>query len=337
MLATADRSVFGVDQTVMGSQPIILSSAAPDILNSNSYINQYAAAGFREAAPERSVSVEPFDQLEDAIRRTKPELLLLLASCLPAEAHYGRIRHACDKAGVRLAFWLLDDPYEFDAGIKAASVADVIFVSDRWASWHYIAPCPVHHLPLAASPEVHLRPVHRRGGPDVFFCGVAFDNRTRLLNDLKPALMRAETVVLGAGWDTNALPFARNLRIGNDTMASCYNGARLVINVGRRLNLANRTLNLAPATPGPRTFEAAMAGAAQAYFVDGLEIEDYFEAGREVLLFDTATDFERILEQVQDEPEHSLDIGRAAQQRCLAEHTYTHRARRILDVVSALA
>jgi len=315
-------------------RPIVVSSAAPDVLNSNAYLNYYAAAGFRAADPSRHVLVEAFERLEETIRLEQPELVFLMASCLPAEAHYGRLRHACDKTGSRLAFWLLDDPYEFDANIKASAVADAIFVSDLWSSWHYIAPCPVVHLPMAASPEAHFRPVTRRGGPAVFFCGVSFDNRTRLLRDLKPLLETRHTVVLGGGWDTGMLPFARNLRVGNETLPLYYNASDLVLNVGRRLNLANRNVGLAPSTPGPRTFEAAMGGAAQAFFVEGLEIEDYYEPGKEVLLFDTVGDFAAILERIADEPDFSLSVGRAAQARTLAEHTYAHRAATVLDVLS---
>jgi spore maturation protein CgeB len=315
-------------------RPIIVSSAAPDVLNSNAYLNHYAAAGLRAAAPSRRVLVEAFERLEETIRLQKPELVLLMASCLPAETYYGRLRHACDKADSRLAFWLLDDPYEFDANVRASAVADAIFVSDLWSSWHYIAPCPVIHLPMAASPEAHFRPVTRRSGPTVFFCGVSFDNRTRLLRDLKPLLETRHSVVLGGGWDTGLLPFARNLRVGNETLPLYYNSAELVLNVGRRLNLANHSIGLAPSTPGPRTFEAAMAGATQAFFVEGLEVEDYYTSGKEILLFDTARDFAAILERMSDEPNFSLSIGSAAQARTLAEHTYTHRTARILDVLA---
>ena len=65
---------------------------------------------------------------------------------------------------------------------------------------------------------MHKREVSRRGGPHVFFCGVCFDNRARLLRDLKPILMRLNTTVLGAGWDTAALPFARNLRLDRESI-----------------------------------------------------------------------------------------------------------------------
>ena len=72
------------------------------------------------------------------------------------------LARATRRAGSRLAFWLHDDPYEFDYGPKAEALAGHIFTNDRWALPHY-RHASVSHLPLAACrrPPFSSAPVGR--------------------------------------------------------------------------------------------------------------------------------------------------------------------------------
>jgi spore maturation protein CgeB len=104
----------------------------------------------------------------------------------------------------------------------------------------------------------------------------------------------------------------------------------VVLNLGRDFDFGNERYRLPATTPGPRTFEAAMAGCVQLYFVTGLEIEDYFTPDREILLFDHTSEVPHILESILSDPDRALEIARAAQNRALKDHSYTARARSIL-------
>lgn len=97
------------------------------------------------------------------------------------------------------------------------------------------------------------------------------------------------------------------------------------------MNIANRRYQLPQATPGPRTFEVALSGSPQLYFINGLEIGDHFTLDAEILPFDSVTDIARAIERTVDEPQEIYAIAQRAQIRALAEHTYVHRARSILD------
>jgi spore maturation protein CgeB len=251
---------------------------------------------------------------------------------MPDASGFAQLRHACDQAGATLAFWLHDDPYEFDFRYKVLDVADFIFSNDKWATLHYEHP-RVAHLPMAASRRAHWRPVRTDKSLDVFFCGVAFENRKRLAADLARVLVRQRTRFLGDGWPLGQLPFAENRRLNNAELADHYADAFVTLNMGRDLDLANRHYQLCPSTPGPRTFEAAMAGATQMFFVESLEIADYFAPDREIVLFDSVREFELCLTELLAAPEQATAIGAAAQQRALAEHCYTHRAQHILATV----
>ena len=76
-------------------------------------------------------------------------------------------------------------------------------------------------------------------------------------------------------------------------------------------------------SPPTRVFEAAGAGAC--LITDEWEgIELFLEPGREVLV---AKDGAAVMEHLRQlTPDRARDIGEAAYQRVLAEHTYTHRA-----------
>jgi spore maturation protein CgeB len=73
-----------------------------------------------------------------------------------------------------------------------------------------------------------------------------------------------------------------------------------------------------------------MAGACQMIFVDSLEVLDYFNVDTEIVLCNNPSEFEFLLMDLLSNPEKRARIGAAARERCLKDHTYANRARRIL-------
>ena len=76
-----------------------------------------------------------------------------------------------------------------------------------------------------------------------------------------------------------------------------------------------------------------MAGACQFFFVDSLEVLDYFEADTEIILFNDPSEFEARLTELLEDVDKRRNIATAARARCLREHTYAVRARQILERV----
>jgi spore maturation protein CgeB len=307
---------------------VLISAALPRGWDQNANLQGYVTTGFRTVLGEAQAEWAPYELAPARVAAFRPQLVLACGSCHPDQCEYLSLRRACDRVGAAFAFWLTDDPYEFDATAKVIGLVDHLFTNDLWASFHHQHPS-VRHLPLAACPSLAREPA-RDPGPDVFFCGVGFPNRGRLLEELAPVLAKYRTEVYGSGWDTARLPFARNERIPAEELPDRYAAARAILNVGRSLNLANRRYQLPASTPGPRTFEAAMAGSCQLVYGESLEILDYFAVGDEVLLFDDPPEFERCLRRLRDDPGERHRIAAAARARCLKDHTYACRARTIL-------
>jgi len=317
---------------VIASFRVLVCGASPDSANNNTVLRGYVANGFRAQLSDGSVRVCSLEGAEQVTRDFVPHLIVAFGSCMPAMANYLGLKTAALDVGACLAFWLHDDPYEFDYAYKIVSLADVVFTNDRWAATHYAHPC-VYHVPLAADREAHFRDHQPNKERDVFFCGVGFPNRVALLEDCVDILRSFNVVVAGAEWPAH-LPFAENRRVPNSELPNLYASSLVTLNLGRRFNLANSRFNLDASTPGPRTFEAAAAGTVQCMFVEGFEIDDYFDEGAgEILLFDSPSELRRHIEMLRDDPARAAAIALAAQRRALRDHTYENRAARILALV----
>ena len=105
-------------------------------------------------------------------------------------------------------------------------------------------------------------------------------------------------------------------------------GARINLNVTRR---AHATVY---ASSTCRPFELAMSGATIVSNPhDG--IERWFEPGRELLVVENADGAVAAYQELLDDPGRAEELGRAARERALDEHTYLHRARRLLELLGA--
>ncbi|MFM0203796.1 glycosyltransferase [Paraburkholderia fungorum] len=313
---------------------VLVCGASPDSVNNNAVLRGYVGEGFRSLAQVSAVRICSLESAEQTARDFEPHLILVFGSCMPSTSHYLGLKEVALDTGACLAFWLHDDPYEFDFSYKIIPLADVIFSNDRWTATHY-AHLHVHHLPLAADPAAHVREWNPDKARDVFFCGVGFPNRVALLRDCAQALSSFKVAVVGSEWPSD-MPFAQNQRVPNAELPDWCASSLVTLNLGRRFNLANSRFNLEASTPGPRTFEAAAAGTVQCFFVEGLEIESYYEEGSEILLFDTPLELRQHVEMMLDDRPRAQAIATASRERTLRDHTYANRAARILEIFGGM-
>src|SRR6478752_128465 len=98
------------------------------------------------------------------------------------------------------------------------------------------------------------------------------------------------------------------------------------------LNITRRAHATVPASSTARPFELAMAGASiVSNPYEG--IERWFEPGRELLIVSSADEAFETYRELLDDPGRTEELGRAARERALDEHTYVHRARRLLELI----
>jgi spore maturation protein CgeB len=87
-----------------------------------------------------------------------------------------------------------------------------------------------------------------------------------------------------------------------------------------------------PASSTVRPFElAACAAAIVSNPVEG--IDRFFEPGRELLVVADADEATDTYRELLADPAQAEELGRRARERVLDEHTYAHRARRLLELL----
>jgi spore maturation protein CgeB len=184
-----------------------------------------------------------------------------------------------------------------------------------------------------ADPDV-FRPTDEKEDIDVFFYGLGTDYREEWLRDMIAVPCRAlpglRFVVAGANLD---IDLGRAERVGMVPPAQLNRHAcraRLNLNVARRAHAS------VYASATTRLFElAAMARAVVTNPLAGLA--EWFEPGKEVAVVSSAEQAVETYRRLLDRPDERRAMGRAARERLLAQHTYRHRARQVLDVLRSLS
>ena len=87
-----------------------------------------------------------------------------------------------------------------------------------------------------------------------------------------------------------------------------------------------------PGSSTARPFELASSGAA---IVSNPHegIERWFEPGRELVVVESVEEAIAAYRELIADPGQAEEMGRRARERVLDEHTYAHRARRLLELV----
>ncbi len=315
---------------------ILICSAGRYESQANEQVRTSIMDGWAELLGADNVVSASLAGASTAIALFRPQIVMAIGSYLPESTYYGELARDARLAGAVPVFWATEDPYEQDANYRITQDFGVVFSCDGWGVQFYQHPC-ARHLPLAGCRQRH----HTRYDPaaerpiDVMFCGVAFSSRKELVGDLLPSLAGLRLQFIGPGWGEFGPGFS-DRRIDKSELIRMYAASRIVLNLGRSLHFENYRHRITPATPGPRTFEAALAGTVQFFHEDTYEIRHYFTP-EELPCFSTVHDFAPLLRRYLTDDAACHATAQAAQSRALAEHTYAHRAQRVIDTLKAEA
>lgn len=165
---------------------------------------------------------------------------------------------------------------------------------------------------------------------DVFFYGYGDKFRREWMRELigEPSRLAPELDFALGGRDFQG-DVGRARLLGDvpfNTFARAISAARVNLSITRRPHATT------PASSTARPFELAAAGAA---IVSGPHagIERWFEPGRELLVVESAEQAVAAYRELVADPAQAEELGRRARERVLDEHTYAHRARRLLELV----
>jgi spore maturation protein CgeB len=187
----------------------------------------------------------------------------------------------------------------------------------------YNALDPETHHPVPPNPEFDA---------DLSFLGNRLPDREARVEEffLRAASLLPERAFLlgGSGWGDKPLP--QSVRYKGHVFTNDHNAfnctPHAVLNISRDSMAANGW------SPATRVFEAA--GAAACLITDAWEgIEFFLEPEREVLVARDGAEVAEIVKHL--DPVRAKRIGKAAMKRVLAEHTYAHRAKQVVEILGA--
>jgi len=265
-----------------------------------------------------------------------PDLVLAMAQAPLTRQALRRLQR--DK--VATAMWFVEDHDVFPYWKAFAPLYDLFAVIQKGDFPEKLAAAGQPnsmYLPLAADPAVHcpqeLSPVDRRRyGSDLSFVGAGYPNRRLAFRQL----MGYDLRIWGNDWD------------GETTLAPCMqrSGERIeTAEVVRIFNASVINLNLhSSLRPGvlvgdgdfvnPRTFELAACGAFQ--LVDRRALLPELFGEDELALFSDMDGLRAAIDHYLTHPEERARITARARARVLAEHTYVHRMRALLERAETL-
>ncbi|MEX2645745.1 MAG: glycosyltransferase [Gaiellaceae bacterium] len=184
----------------------------------------------------------------------------------------------------------------------------------------------------AADPEFFApRPVEK--DTDVFFYGYGDKFRREWLEGMvgEPS-RRLEEVDFALGGGDFRGDTGRARLVGEvpfNVFPAAISAARVNLNITRRSHAT------VPASSTARPFELAACGAAiVSNPYEG--VERWFEPGRELLVVSSADEAVEAYRELLDDPGAAEAMGARARERVLEEHTYVHRARRLLDLIGVV-
>jgi len=265
-----------------------------------------------------------------------------------------RIKVISEQTQVVTALYLTDEPYDNDRSRNIyAPVYDVVFLNDRSTLNMFDKNKSVHYLPVGFDSRI------RAGFPaqkkyDLSFVGTFTKERADMFNSMQDFLETKKTFFAGLfpgssemgkfkdfvtdkdSWIIKKMIEAGNIRdVPISETSKIYCKSKIVLNLHRdsawifnqgKDKIIAESLN-------PRTYEVAASGVFQLVDSSRKELREKFTED-EMVTFDSVEDLKRKIDYYLENPDEAKKIAMNAKRRVMSEHTYTHRAKDALNVLT---
>lgn len=267
------------------------------------------------------------------IMQSAPDIVIVLAQAPVNATLAPRLR----KEDIVTAFWFVENWRHLSYWQAICRDYDMFFhiQPGEFEAKLDAAGCPHHaFVQTGCDPKLH-RPVELSDeekaefGCDLAFAGAGYFNRIQTFLGLTDYDFK----IWGVDWD--ALELQRLIQRPNQR----FDGAMFSrICAGAKINL---NLHSSTAHPGvdpdcdainPRVFDIAACGGFQ--LCDAAKgVESYFDPETELPLYRNMTELRAKIDHYLARPDERIAVAERARKRALAEHTYAHRAQRMLDLL----
>jgi spore maturation protein CgeB len=276
-------------------------------------------------------------RLVSKITSLKPDLFLEAGGYRILPETIDRIKNI----GVKTMLWTIDAPREFDPIIKAAPHYDFVFTggSEAYDILKNTGAKNLHWLPFACDPDFHKPQKLAKEEKKLYDCDIAFVGT--LDPDLYPYRMRMLEAISdfnigvwgpGAEKIPSSSPLTKRIR-GNKTTpevwTKIYSQAKIVLCSHYKDPHGNIPCHQA----SPRVYEVLACGAF--LLVDEQkDVKKLFKDREELVIFKNINELKKHLSYYLKRTEERKLIEALGRKSVLKRHTYGHRVRDLLRVVS---
>ena len=257
-------------------------------------------------------------RFERTLRRFQPDLVIV-TGVFGVPPDYYRLLHAWPRRP--LIAGLIGDRFSPDSRERANHCDRLYFTDTRFFAAAEAAgfTVPSHYLPLAVDPEL-FKPGHGPRHSELLFIASRTEFRESVVRGLTTPAR-----IIGTDWSELArdrFHSVQNRKISRAALIRLYQRYGAVLNVRNEANVDDG-LN-------QRSFEPLACGAV-VLNDDLADLPRCFEPCREILVYQDINELNGLIERLQREPIFGAKIAEQGRQRILAEHTYQHRVRFILN------
>jgi spore maturation protein CgeB len=242
---------------------------------------------------------------------------------------------------IKTALWTIDAPRIFEPIRTSAPYYDFVFIGGSEAA-ELLEDLHIKNLrwlPFACDPDFHSLVKlsdedRRRYSCEVCFVGSGWGGLYPYRRKYLEALTDFDLGIWGPGWETlpPLSPLRRFLRGGEtrpEEWVKIFGASKIVFHSHYR----DPTGMIPCYQAAPRVYEALACGSF--LIVDSQpDVLKFFIPGQDLAVFNDATELRELVSYYLDHPREAERIARKGREKVLAHHTYRHRIREILDIVT---
>ena len=270
------------------------------------------------------------DNLISLVLKNKPDLCIVTGGHRILPDTVKKIKNI----GVIPVLWTIDFPLDFDPIIKAAPFYDHIFCGGTEAQvlLKQAGIKKTYWLPFACDPDQHKplelgREDKDNYKNDIVFVGSHYPNREETLKQI----IDFDLGVWGPGWreltkDENLRKAIRGGMVKPCEWVKIFNTAKIIIIIHYK---DGKVLDY---QASPKVYEA-LSCKGFALVNDQRDVLSLFEDGKHLVIFKDTKDLRQKIDYYLNDPEKRKEIAQNGYNYVLANHTYSHRIKRMLSVI----
>ncbi|MDO4252719.1 MAG: glycosyltransferase [Rothia sp. (in: high G+C Gram-positive bacteria)] len=255
-----------------------------------------------------------------ALAAVKPHKLIVIKADTLGSSFWEKV----EQQKIPYLLWLYDDlkRHRYSLDFLKTRPAVLSYASTETQEFQQ-AGINAHYIPNGYDPKLAQVPSH--SSREIVFVGSRYPNRVQLLLELHSAGIPVRAY--GRGWSHHPydrlrmwewsrpqLPAERDIPLARAYQVQA--GAAAALNIhGLQAGLAMRTFEV----PGMQGLQV----------IDRPDVAEFYEPGREVLLYHRTQELIELCQKILAQPRWSQQIRAAGFKRSRAEHTFFHRAQKV--------